>query len=266
VTTAAQTLGDCPSCGLPLPFAARFCPGCGAAADGDLESPPPERAPGPVNVQRVELRWLGVPASVMLLCLGFAALGGAVGLFASGRWPWGLVLLGVAVLLLGGYGELSVDRGDLGRRSALLVAESRERAASVSAVWHARLDEALHRRRARLELHRLEGQRRPALQELGRAVHGGDEAGEARARAQLLELDERRVRIERELDERLSERNERIRRARLPVDQTVMVAPTEPSPPYPPPDEGTPPTPTPVPEPYPPPDEGTPPTPGSPPE
>jgi len=40
-----------------------------------------------------------------------------------------------------------------------------------------------------------------------------------------------------------------------------MVTPNEPSPPYPPPDEGNPPEPAQVPEPYPPPDEGTPPVP-----
>jgi len=40
-----------------------------------------------------------------------------------------------------------------------------------------------------------------------------------------------------------------------------MVAPNEPSAPYPPPGEAEPPTPAIVPEPSPPPDEGTPPTP-----
>jgi hypothetical protein len=40
-----------------------------------------------------------------------------------------------------------------------------------------------------------------------------------------------------------------------------MVTPNEPSPAYPPPDEGNPPEPAQVPEPYPPPDEGTPPVP-----
>ena len=98
-----------------------------------------------------------------------------------------------------------------------------------------------------------------------------------------MELEQEGKRIEDELAERLAGADERIRRARLPVQETVMVTPSEagsaggeaaaarpedpgpdapgPSPPYPPPDEGNPPEPAQVPEPYPPPDEGTPPTP-----
>ncbi len=76
-----------------------------------------------------------------------------------------------------------------------------------------------------------------------------------------MELEEERQRAEDELAERLAGAEERIRRARLPVQDTQMVTPNEPSAPYPPPDEGNPPEPAQVPEPYPPPDEGTPPVP-----
>jgi hypothetical protein len=76
-----------------------------------------------------------------------------------------------------------------------------------------------------------------------------------------VELEEERKRIEDELAVQLAGADERIRRARLPVQDTVMVTPNEPSAPYPPPDEGNPPQPAEVPEPYPPPDEGTPPAP-----
>jgi hypothetical protein len=110
---------------------------------------------------------------------------------------------------------------------------------------------------------------------------------EAPAGLLVLSPDERL--IEEELAERLAGADERIRKARLPVQDTVMVTPNEPgsaarpeepgagsvggeaaaarpeepgpSPPYPPPDEGNPPQPAQVPEPYPPPDEGTPPAP-----
>jgi hypothetical protein len=58
-----------------------------------------------------------------------------------------------------------------------------------------------------------------------------------------------------------AEAGERIREARLGVQETMMVTPRLPSEPYPPPGEATPPQPAIVPEPYPPPDEGTPPTP-----
>ena len=76
-----------------------------------------------------------------------------------------------------------------------------------------------------------------------------------------MELEQEAKRIEDALAEQLAGADERIRRARLPVQETVMVTPNEPSAPYPPPDEGNPPQPAEVPEAYPPPDEGTPPTP-----
>ncbi len=259
MSAAPQTLDTCPRCGLELPEAARFCPACGSALDADPG--PPEDVAAPMTVQRVEPRWLGVPAPLLVLCLGFAALGGAIGLFAAGHWPWGLVLLGFAVLLLGGYAELELKRTEVGRRSSLLVSDGRERATSTGEVWRARLEQTLHRRRAQAELDLIEDERRPLLRELGEAVYAGDADREAEARARLAALDERRAEVERGLEDRRSELDERIRRARLPLDRTVMVPPTAANTPYPPPDEGTPPTPTPVPEPYPPPDEGTPPTP-----
>ena len=62
-----------------------------------------------------------------------------------------------------------------------------------------------------------------------------------------MELEQEGKRIEDELAERLAGADERIRRARLPVQDTLMVTPNEPSPPYPPPDEGNPPEPAQVP-------------------
>jgi hypothetical protein len=212
---------------------------------------------------RSEPRWLGLPASVLLLCVGFAALGAAIGLFASGAWPWGLVVLGLAVLLIGAYVELE-RRGPespLARRSGLLLADTRSQAASASEVVRARVGVVVDRRRARTQLDVIESERRPAVMELGEAVWRGDASAEAQARAKLAELEGRRVVVEQELESRIGEAGERIRLARLPVDETVMVEPSEAAAPYPPPDEGNPPTPAPVPEPYPPPDEGTPPTP-----
>jgi hypothetical protein len=262
VNAARAIPNACPSCGAELPAAARFCPTCGAAQLGE-EPPAGELVPGPVTRVRVEPRWLGVPASTLLLCVGFAALGGAIGLFVSGSWPWGLVLLGVAVLLLGLYVEVArrEHESPLAQRSGVLLADTRAQAASASEVVQARLATLVHRHRARTRLDVIESERRPALQELGEAVWAGDALAEERARAKLAELDERRAGVEQELTTRLGEAGERIRLARLPVDETVLVSPAEASQPYPPPDEGTPPTPAPVPEPYPPPDEGTPPTP-----
>jgi hypothetical protein len=115
--------------------------------------------------------------------------------------------------------------------------------------------------RIRSRIDEVELARPAALRDLGDAVRRGDKDAQAKAQRRLDELDEQRAQLEAELERELAGAEERIRLARLPVQQTMMVAPNEPSAPYPPPDEGDPPQPATVPEPYPPPDEGTPPTP-----
>jgi hypothetical protein len=238
---------------------ARFCPHCGAPA-GEL--PPLETVPGPVVHESVERRCFGLPARFVLLCLGFAALGASIGLFATGSWAWGIVLLLLAGILLAALGEATRRSADMwAQHSSRLAADGRAHATTAAEVWRARLDSALSRWRTRSRLDAIEVERGPALRQLGEAVWRGDETGEQQARQRLVELEQERKRIEDELAEQLAGADERIRRARLPVQETMMVTPNEPNPAYPPPDEGTPPTPAEVPEAYPPPDEGTPPTP-----
>lgn len=231
------------------------------SAPGD-ELPPLEPVPGPVAHQRVERHWLGVPTRFVLLCLGCAALGAAIGLFATGNWAWALVVLFLAVLVFAGLGE-AVRRGTRlwPEHSEELAADGRSRAATAVEVCRATFDSTLARWRTRSRLDAIELERQPAFQELGEAVWQGDTVAERGARKRLDELEHERQRLEAELAEQSAGAKERIRRARLPVQETVMVTPNEPSPPYPPPGEGDPPQPAQVPEPYPPPDEGTPPTP-----
>jgi hypothetical protein len=248
------------------------------------EQPALEHVRGPVSRSVAERRWLGLPPGPFLLCAGFAALGAAGGLFAAGHWPWGLVLLGISAFPLVGLVELTRRQPELTERAELLVADGRSRALSGWQILRERAGGAAERRRTRTQLELLDKEREPILRELGAAAWSGDEDAAARARGRLQKLDERRAQVEHELEERLGESDQRIRLARLPVDETVMVAPNNagsaggeaadarredrgpegprgPNAPYPPPDEGAPPTPAQVPEPYPPPDEGTPPTP-----
>ena len=249
----------CRSCGEQLAPGVRFCSSCGAPAD---ESPPLETVPGPVVHESVERRWLGMPARFALLCLGFAALGAAIGLFATGNWAWGVVLLLVAGIVLAALGEATRRSADLWvQHSSRLAADGRAHAATAAEVWRTRLDATLTRWRTRSRLDTLEFERKPALQALGEAVWREDQDAEREARQRLVELEEEAKRAESELADRLAGADERIRKARLPVQDTLMVTPNEPSPPYPPPDEGNPPQPAQVPEPYPPPNEGTPPVP-----
>ena len=272
----------CPSCGEELPAGARFCPSCGAPAE---ERPALETVPGPVVRGSVEPRWLGLPVRFVLLCLGFAGLGAAIGLFATGNWAWGVFALLVAAILLAALAYATRRSADVwSERSARLAADGRAHAVSTAEVWRTRFDSAVHRWRTRSRLDEIEAERRPALQALGEAVWLKNPSAESAARKRLGALEEERERIEQEHAEHLANAEERIRNARLPVQETLMVTPTStgsiggeaadtrlenrgpeepagPSAPYPPPDEGEPPRPAQVPEPYPPPDEGTPPTP-----
>jgi len=83
--------------------------------------------------------------------------------------------------------------------------------------------------------------------ELGEAVHRDDAPAAQAARGRLAELDAIEVDLHDRLAARISSAEERIRRSKLSVQETMVVVPE----PYPPPDEGTPPVPAPVPEPSP---------------
>jgi membrane protein implicated in regulation of membrane protease activity len=132
--------------------------------------PPVDVVREPVSHEPAPPRASRAPTGLLLLFLGFAALGGAIGLLAAGRWPLGLVLLGVAMLLLVGVFEAM-----------------RHRAPS-QLVRHSR---SLARRREGVEARTLGRERGPALQDLGDAVWRGDAAAEKRARERLAELDRR---------------------------------------------------------------------------
>jgi hypothetical protein len=254
---AADTCGNC---GVSLPPNARFCPSCGAQTDtGETVRtplPPDETGQVPISMQRAEPHWFGVTPPNLLLGLVAAALVLAIVLFATGHWPFALILLGIGALLLAGFLESARRRpsSQLSRASI----DARERARSSWETLRVRQAAAVEVRRIQTALVAIESDRRSAFHELGAAVHAHDAPGETAARARLTELDRRETELRESLERAHEEAGERIRRARLPVEETMMVLPSEPSPP---PGEATPPQPATVPEPYPPPDEGTPPQP-----
>jgi hypothetical protein len=238
----------CTSCSAELPPGARFCPGCGAAV-----GPPP----GPVSYQEVEPRLFGVAPPKLLLGLAIVLLAIALVLFATGGWPYGLIVLGVSALVAAAYLEAAR------RRPAERFVLARERAQSAVETWRVRSQAAAEVRRARAGIAAVEQERRVLLHDLGAAVHVGDERAESEIRARLTALDEHEQGLRIELEAALAHADERIRQARLPVEETMMVLPAEPTPP---PGEADPPQPAVIPEPYPPPDEGTPPQPARVPE
>ncbi|HLX32678.1 MAG TPA: hypothetical protein VKR79_07905 [Gaiellaceae bacterium] len=190
----------------------------------DDDTPLLEPVPGPVAHARVERHWFGVPARFVLLCLACAALGAAAGLFATGNWGWGIVNLLLAAVFAGGLGEAARQgRKLLPEQSVQLAADRRAQAATAAQVWRTRAETSLTRWRLRSRLDQLEIERPPLLQALGAAVHGGDRKAEKIARQRLDELDERRRQLETELDLHIAGAEERIRRARLPVQPTLRV-------------------------------------------
>ena len=264
--SASQVAADtCPNCGADLPGTARFCPACGAQVNAgstvQAAVPPNETGPVPVSLQRSEPHWFGVAPPHVLLAVAGIAFVFAIVLFATGHWPYGLILLGAGVLLLAAFLEAARRRPESGVTRASI--DARERARSSWETLRARQVATVEARRIQSALLLLESDRRSALQDLGAAAHAQDATAEAAVRDRLSELDAHEVELRTRLEAALGEADERIRKARLPVQETMMVLPAEPSPP---PDEATPPQPAVVPEPYPPPDEATPPQPAQIPE
>src|SRR4029078_13481308 len=165
----------CRNCGEELAHGARFCSSCGTAT-GDL--PPLETDTGPVVHESVERRWVGLPARFVLLCLGFAAFGAAIGLFATGSIGWGIVMLLLAIILLAALGEASRrNAGVWMQQSSRLAADGRAQAATAAEVGRTRLHASLNRGRTRSRLDAIAVERGPALQALGEAVWKADTLG-----------------------------------------------------------------------------------------
>lgn len=259
----AEALTDsCPNCGAEVPARARFCAECGTKLHGDttLEAalPVDETGPVPVSMQRAEPKWFGIAPPTWLLGLAGICLVVAIVLFASGHWPFGLILLGLAALLLAAFMEAARQRPRRHDTPPRRGSPVGERTRSAWEELRARSAAAAEAKRLQSGLLLVEAERKNALQRLGAAAHANDSHGEAEMRATLAELDEREAELREQLESGLRSAGERIRKAKLPVQDTMMVLPTEP---YPPPGEATPPQPAVVPEPYPPPDEADPPQP-----
>jgi hypothetical protein len=185
--------------------------------------PPNETGQVPVSMQRSEPHWFGVAPPQLLLAVAAIAFVFALVLFVIGHWPFGLILLGAAALLLAAFLESARRRPQSGMTRASV--DARERVRSSWETLRARQVAAAEARRIQSALLLLESDRRRALQELGAAAHAGDSTAEAAGRAQLTELDALEGRLRAELDEALGEADEKIRRARLPVQETQLVPP-----------------------------------------
>jgi hypothetical protein len=261
-------MASCANCGGKLAKSSRYCPQCGhpTATGGTkvMEVPADETGVVPVQYMRAEPRYYGITPTTLVLVLGGVALTLAVVLFALGHWPFGLIALGAAVLLVLVFVEAAHRKPDgaVARSTADALDGFRARA-GVAADSLATRGRAARRLLAlRRELQRMGVLRARLLFELGDAVYRGDDQGTERAREQVQELDELAALREAEMTAVVAKTQERLEQRRLEVQPTEMVelpdppgeAPGGPSvipEPYPPPDEGSPPQPAVMPEPGP---------------
>jgi hypothetical protein len=211
-------VANCATCGAKLPKASRYCPECGQPTDAGatkvMAVPPDETGQVPVTYERPEARFYGVTPVGLTLGLAVVSLAAAVVLFATDLWPFGLILLGVAVLLGVIYLEGARRRpGGALRARAGVVADSlatRGRATG----------RLLTLRR---ELQRLAATRTRLLVELGDAVYRGDDQAIEIAREQVKQLDRLVAEREAEIAAVVVQANERIQQRRLEVQPTEMV-------------------------------------------
>jgi type IV secretory pathway TrbD component len=226
--------------------------------------PPDETGRVPVHRLRVEPRLYGVTPAALVLVLAGAALTLAIVLFVLGKWPFALVALGVALLLLAVFVETARRHpaGRVSRASAEALDQFGARA-NVAAESLATRGRAMRRVLAlRRELRRMAAFRAQLLFELGDAVYRGDDQASETARGRIDELDRLAASTEAQMQDVVATAQRRIEERRLEVQPTEMVElPDQPDQPGPDPGELTPPEPAVIPEPYPPPDEATPPQP-----
>jgi hypothetical protein len=188
-----------------------------------------------MSVAYAETRWFGVPPPLLLLgvaCFSFVV---AMVLFAGGSWPGGLVLLGVSALFLAGFLEIARRRPDSSftRASAGAAVGARSWASSRFELVRAHSSAIAEAQRVRGSRSVIESERRMALLRLGEAVRSEDEEAATAARNRLEELERAENGLHGREEARKAEADERIRKVRLSVEQTMVVKPE----PYPPPDE-----------------------------
>jgi hypothetical protein len=249
---------ECANCGSRLTKRARFCPECGARVGAGAqetavqELPPDETGPVPVDVTTAAPRFFGVTPPSAVLALAAASLALAILLLATDHIVVGAILLAVSLGLLVFFASLARRLPDapVSRLSSNAINAVRAHAgfAVESLAVHSSARVELFR--LRRELVDLSGKRVECARALGEAVYADDPEATESARSRMAELDGLIAAKEEQMQQTATGAMERIERAQLQVQPTMVEAPEPPSPePFPSPSE--PPAPTPIPEPSP---------------
>jgi hypothetical protein len=259
VPAASRT---CANCGSKLTKRARFCPECGVRAGSPSdetaieEVPPQETGPVPVSVTSAPPRFFGVTPPAAVLALAAASLALAIVLLATGHLVVGGVLIGVAVLLALLFASLARRLPDtaIARFSAGAATAIRAHAGFALEAVTVHSAARVELFKLRRELMELVVERTDCARVLGEAVYADDPEASESARARMAELDGLIAAKEGEMEQTAAGAMERIQRAQLQVQPTMVETP-EPAPPTPEPYPSPTPGPVPVPEPMPEPSE-----------
>jgi hypothetical protein len=255
---------ECANCGSRLTKKAKFCPECGARVGASSEEtaiqelPPDETGQVPVAMTTAEPRFFGVTPPMAVLALAAVALALAVVLLMAGHFIVGGILLVVAGMLLMLFAGLArrLPETTVSRASAGAVSAVRARAGYAVETLAAHSSARVELFRLRRELGDLLAQRAEFARTLGEAVYADDPEATESARSRMAELEELISAKEEQMQQTAAGAMERIERAQLQVQPTMIETPEPPTPspePFPAPSE--PPAPTPIPEPTPEPSE-----------
>jgi zinc ribbon protein len=255
---------ECANCGSRLTKKAKFCPECGARVGASSEEtaiqelPPDETGQVPVAMTTAEPRFFGVTPPMAVLALAAVSLALAIALLVTDHFIAGGILLVVAGLLFMLFAGLArrLPETTVSRASAGAVSAVRARAGYAVETLAAHSSARVELFRLRRELADLLGQRAEFARTLGEAVYADDPEATESARSRMAELEELISAKEEQMQQTAAGAMERIERAQLQVQPTMIETPEPPTPspePFPAPSE--PPAPTPIPEPTPEPSE-----------
>lgn len=223
--------GNCASCGATLPPRAKFCPSCGAAVEGEAtvraEVPPHETTPAPATVTQATPRWFGVAPATLLLAIAVVALGAGTAFLLSDQLVAGLLVLGVALLLLAAFLEVARRKPDapVAQRAAGAADSFKARAGFRAQALKTRSTarRAIKSRRARAL--QLQGERDRLVRALGEAAVRGED--ESALREQIAGVEARQAELQAEAEEIARRADEEVQRASRAVQPTEVRPPAE---------------------------------------